>query len=303
MRRHHHPRTNSDRLSRRHFLERLGGGFGNLAFAHLLLKEGVFAGPVPSKGKVELNGGLHHPAKVTNVIHLFMNGGASQVDIFDYKPVLTKLSGNPFNPGPGLKLESVTASPGFILMKSPFAFKQYGESGRWVSEVFPNIATIVDDLAFLLAMRSRTNVHGLGVYEQNTGFTTPGFPAMGAWLSYGLGSLNDSLPAFVVIPDSRGLPYNGQKAFSSGFLPAAHQGTMIKPSAPSPILDLFPPESAGFVTNASDRKGLSLLSRLNYEHLVGNQGDSRLEARIQSYELAAQNATQRSAHSRHLWRI
>ena len=282
-----HPRTNPDRLNRRHFLERLGGSFGSLAFAHLLLKEGVLAGPLPSKGQVELHGGLHHPAKVRHVIHLFMNGGASPVDTFDYKPVLTKLSGEPFNPGPGLKLESVTASPGFILMKSPFAFKRFGESGRWVSEVFPNMATIVDDLTFLMAMRSRTNVHGLGVYEQNTGFTMPGFPAMGAWLSYGLGSLNDSLPAFVVIPDSRGLPYNGQKAFSSGFLPAAHQGTMIKPSASSPIPDLFPPKSADFVTSASERKGLSLLSRLNREHLVDNQGDSRLEARLQSYQLAA----------------
>ena len=274
-------------LDRRKFLEHVGGGFGTLALTHLLAREGVLARPVSSKSLHGLNGGLHHRARVRRVVQVFLNGGASPVDTFDYKPALAKLSGQRFDPGPGLKVESVTDSPGFVVMRSPFSFKQYGQSGRWVSEVFPHIAAIVDDLAFLMAMRSRTNVHGLGVYEQNSGFPLPGFPAMGAWLSYGLGSLNENLPAFVVIPDSRGLPYNGQKAFSSGFLPAAHQGTIIKPSAPNPISDLFPPESAGFITKTGDEDGLVLLSKLNREHLARNPGDSHLDARMQSYELAA----------------
>ena len=278
---------NCNQLGRRNFLERLGGGFGGIALSHLLAQDGVLAMSKTPQDKLELNGGLHHPAKAKRIIQLFMNGGASQVDTFDYKPSLKKLSGEKFDPGSDLKLESVTDSPGFIVLKSPFDFKQHGQSGRWVSEVFPNMATIVDDLAFLMAMTSRTNVHGLGVYEQNTGFPMPGFPSMGAWISYGLGTSNKNLPSFVVIPDARGLPYNGQKSFSSGFLPTAHQGTLIKPSAPTPINDIFPPKSAEFVTKTSDREGLELLNKLNQRHLRENQGNSNLEARIISYELAA----------------
>ena len=274
-------------LHRRGFLDQLGGGLGGLALAHMLAGEGVLAGESGLERGLDLNGGLHHPAKVKRVIQLFMNGGASQLDTFDYKPELARLSGQRFNPGGDVKLESVTDSPGFILMKSPFGFKQHGQTGRWVSDVFPHMAGIVDDLTFLMAMRSRTNVHGLGVYEQNTGFPMPGFPAMGSWLSYGLGSMNKNLPTFVVIPDVRGLPYNGQKAFSSGFLPSAHQGTLIKPSAPNPIHNLFPPESAEFITPESEQEGLSLLNTLNREHLQAYPGDSRLDARVLSYELAA----------------
>ena len=284
----HNPRRSySEVLNRRGFLDRLGGGLGGLAVAHLLSQEGVLAESAGWRPKLDLNGGLHHRPKVKRVIQLFMNGGVSQIDTFDYKPILAQLSGQRFNPGENLKLESVTGSAGFITMKSPFEFKQYGESGRWVSDVFPNIAEIVDELTFLMSMRSRTNIHGLGVYEQNTGFPMPGFPAMGSWLSYGLGTMNENLPSFVVIPDARGLPYNGQKSFSSGFLPATHQGTLIKPNAPSPIHDLFPSKSAEFITPASEREGLSLLETLNREHWRSHQGDSRLDARIQSYELAA----------------
>src|SRR5947199_5339677 len=129
-------------------------------------------------------------------------------------------------------------------MKSPFKFKQQGQSGRWVSEVFPQLAGHVDDLAFLMSMASKTNVHGPASYMQNTGFVTPGFPCLGSWISYGLGSLSDNLPTFVVLPDRRGLPYNNTGNFSSAFLPVTHQGTIIKASAPVPIPDLFPPRSA-----------------------------------------------------------
>jgi hypothetical protein len=212
--------------SRRHFLWSFGGGLGGIALAQMLGRNSALADSVP-KPKPEFNGGLHHPAKVKRVIQLFMNGGASQMDLFDYKPELIKRHGQKFDPG--AFFEAATSTPGNV-MKSPFAFKQHGQSGRWVSSMLPNLATCVDDMAFLMAMVSKTNVHGPGAYMMNTGFLTPGFPAMGAWISYGLGSLTDNLPTFVVMPDPKGLPYNGKGNFNSGFLPITHQGTSSIPA-------------------------------------------------------------------------
>ncbi len=186
-----------------------------------------------------------------------------------------------------MKLESVTGSPGFKVLKSPFEFKQHGQCGRWVSSQLPHLATCVDDLAFLMSMASKTNVHGPASYMQNTGFVLPGFPCMGAWVSYGLGSLTDNLPTFVVLPDAKGLPYNNQGNFSAGFLPVKHQGTIIRPHLPTPIADLFPPKSASHITADSERDGLALLAQANRAHEAQWPGDSRLEARIASYELAA----------------
>jgi hypothetical protein len=258
-----------------------GGGLGGLALLHLLRADGALADlPLP---RAELNGGLHHRAKVKRVIQLFMNGGVSQMDTFDYKPELIKRHGEKVDFG--IKA-AATSVPGNV-MKCPFEWKQYGQTGRWVSSVLPQMAECVDDLAFLMAMQSKTNVHGPGSYMQNTGFLTPGFPCLGAWMSYGLGRLTDDLPAFVVLPDSRGLPYNNAGNFSSGFLPVAHQGTVIRPTAPVPISDLFPPAGAKFITSRSEADGLDLLNSLNREHLEANPGDTRLEARIASYELAA----------------
>jgi hypothetical protein len=253
---------------------------------YLLLQDEIWAEALSPQTELDLNGGLHHRAKARRVVQLFMNGGVSQSDTFDYKPQLIQRSGEKFDPGPGLKVESVTGTPGLV-MKSPFNWKQYGQCGRWVSDVLPHMATCVDDLAFLLSMVTKTNVHGPAVYQQNSGFTSPGFPCMGAWVSYGLGKLNENLPAFVVLPDSRGMPYNGQGSFSSGFLPAAHQGTLIRATAPVPINDLFPPKSATYITKESEEEGLALLEKLNREHLFRWGSDSRLEARIASYELAA----------------
>src|SRR5207247_2557264 len=171
---------------------------------------------------------------------------------------------------------SATSTPG-NLMKSPYEWKQHGECGRWVSSVLPNIATCVDQLAFIMSMASKTNVHGPGVYMQNTGFLLPGFPCLGAWISYGLGSLNDNLPTFLVLPDAKGLPYNQKGNFSAGFLPVQHQGTILKPSASNPISDLFPPSSARFITKESEKDSLALLSQLNRRHLEQWPGDSRLD--------------------------
>src|SRR5688572_10300773 len=234
-------------LSRRDMLWRVGGGFAGLALAHLLRQDHLLAGDRPLP---------HFAPRAKRVIQLFMNGGVSPMDTFDHKPRLAELHGQRFDPGGGQLVESVTNSPGFKVLKSPFEFRRHGQSGRWVSSVFPAMAKIVDELTFVMSMASKSNVHGLASYMQNTGFVLPGFPAMGAWISYGLGRLNDNLPAFVVMPDPRGLPYNNEGNFSAGFLPASHQGTVVRASSATPIDDLWP-------------------------------GDSRLEARIESYELAA----------------
>jgi hypothetical protein len=272
--------------TRRDFLWQSGGGLGGIALTWLL-GEGRLLGDTPYSAlrtpHSALNGGLHHRAKVRRIIQLFMNGGVSQMDTFDYKPELIKRHGEKIDFG--IKA-AVTSTPGAV-MKSPFTWKQYGKCGRWVSSVFPHMAECVDDLAFLMAMASKTNVHGPASYMQNTGFVSPGFPCMGAWISYALGRLSDNLPAFVVLPDSRGLPYNNAGNFSSGFLPMAHQGVLIKPGAPVPIANLQPPKSAKRITRQSEIDGLALLKELNEEHRVHNPGDSRLEARITSYELAA----------------
>ena len=270
-------------LSRRELLWSVGGGIGGIALAHLLQQDHVLAdGPVLSRRPLP-----HFAPKAKRVIQLFMNGGVSPMDTFDHKPRLAALHGQKFDPGGGQLVESVTNSPGFKVMKSPFEFKRHGDSGRWVSSVFPAMATVVDELTFIMSMASKSNVHGLASYMQNTGFVLPGFPAMGAWISYGLGRLNDNLPAFVVMPDPKGLPYNNEGNFSAGFLPASHQGTIVRASAATPIDDLFPPAKARQVTRETERDGLALLREMNRGHLERWPGDSRLEARIESYELAA----------------
>lgn len=270
--------------SRRQVLSIASGGFASIAASYLFAQDQIYK-PNPA-----LNGGIHHRARVKRVVQLFMNGGASPMDLFDYKPTLEKLHGQAFDPGGKQLVEAVTSAVGKV-MKSPFKFKQHGQCGRWVSSVFPETATCVDDLTFLMSMASKSNVHGLASYMQNTGFILPGFPAMGAWISYGLGRLNDNLPAFVVLPDPRGLPYNNQGNFSSAFLPAAHQGVIVRASDPTPINDLLPPSGIKTITKESEAEGLKLLHALNEKHLAQNAGDSRLEARIESYELAARMQT------------
>ncbi|MEX2215433.1 MAG: DUF1501 domain-containing protein [Phycisphaeraceae bacterium] len=279
--------TTRQGLDRRAFLYGAGSGFGALALTALTAREAsadAFARPVPQP---ELNGGIHHRAKVKRVIQLFMNGGASPMDTFDPKPRLAELHGQAFDPGKGQLVESVTGSAGYKVLKSPFEFKQHGQSGRWVSSVFPLLASRVDDMAFLMSMASKSNVHGLASYMQNTGFTLGGFPCAGSWISYALGSIRDDLPAFVVMPDPRGLPYNNQGNFSSGFLPPQFTGTIIKATSATPINDLHPPKGAKYITDESETQGRALLKRLNEGHLALNPGDARLEARIKAYELAA----------------
>lgn len=266
---------------RRNFLWQAGGGLGGVALAALLADERLAAADANASSSA--HGGLHHRPRVKRVVQLFMNGGVSQMDTFDYKPELSRRHGEKIDFG---LQTAVTSSPG-AMMKSPFAWQQHGECGRWVSSVFPCMAGCVDELAFLMAMSSKTNVHGPASYMQNTGFVLPGFPSMGAWISYALGNESENLPAFVVLPDPRGLPYNNTGNFSAGFLPAMHQATLIHATSPTPIANLQPPSQVKEITAASEQAGLALLQRLNREHLEQHPGDTRLASRIASYELAA----------------
>jgi hypothetical protein len=268
---------------RREFLWNLGGGLGGIALAHLLGQGGLLANEPGAKSRDDLNGGLHHRAKAKRVVQFFMSGAASQCDMFDYKPELIKRNGQPFDPGE--KVELFQSSPGHC-MQSPWAWKQYGESGKWMSDLVPHLASCVDDMAFIPSMVSKSNVHGPATFMQNTGFVLPGFPGMGAWVSYGLGSLNENLPTFVVLPDARGFAPNGPGNWTAGFLPAAHQGTLIKPNSKNPIADLFPPADT-YINPDSEAQGLDVLAKLNRAHLARRAGDNQLEARIASYELAA----------------
>lgn len=263
--------------SRRRFLEQWGGGLGSIALMHMLGRESDAARP-------DFDGGLHHRAKAKRVVQLFMSGAASQCDMYDYKPLLIQRSGEKFDPGG--KVELFQSDPGPV-MRSPWAWRQHGESGKWMSGLVPHLAERVDEMAFFPSMISKSNVHGPATFMQNTGFVLPGFPSMGAWISYGLGTLTDDLPSFVVLPDSRGFAPNGPSNHSAGFLPAQHQGTMIRAGRENPIHDLFPPSTAEFISPESEAAGLELLETLNRRHMVGREGDTRLEARIQSYEMAA----------------
>ena len=273
------------RVSRREALWRAGGGLGGIALAHLLARADVLgADPEPGASAGSLAKGLHHPPRAQRVIQLFMSGAASQCDLFDYKPLLIRRHGEKFDPGE--KVELFQSDPGNVL-RSPWSWNQHGGSAKWMSSLVPHLAGCVDDIAFLPAMVSRSNVHGPATFFQNTGFVLPGFPSAGAWVSYALGSMNDNLPTFVVLPDSRGFAPNGPANWGAGFLPAAFQGTMIKAGSSNPIYSLFPPDSAAFVTKRSQEDGLRVLRSLNEEHRRQREGDSRLDARIASYELAA----------------
>ncbi len=270
-------------MSRRQFLWRYGGGLGGIALAHLLAQDRAFA----SAADAALPAGLHHSPRARRVIQLFMSGAASQVDTFDYKPLLHQRTGQPFDPGEKVELFQSDAG---VVMPSPWEWKQYGQSGKWVSGLVPHLAECVDDIAFLPAMVAKSNVHGPATFMQTTGFVLPGFPSMGSWISYGLGSLTDSLPTFVVLPDARGFGPGGPRNWGAGFLPSSHQGTLIRPAEKNPIADLFPPESE-YVTPQSDADALGVLEALNRRHLADREGDSRLDARIQSYEMAAKLQT------------
>ena len=262
-------------LSRRDFLWRAGGGLGGIALAGLLRGEGLLAA---DEGRLP-----HYPAKAKRVVQLFMAGAASHVDMWDYKPLLERHHGEPWDPGEPVELFQSNAGATFA---SPWPFRPHGACGKMLSEIVEPLGPVVDDIAFVHNLVGRSGVHSQATLLQTTGFVTPGFPGMGAWVSYGLGALNENLPAFVVLPDLRGFPSNGQKNWDSAFLPGQHQGTMVRAGAESPIGDLFPAQN-DFITPRSEAAGLDVLAQLNHAHAAERAGDSRLEARIRSYELAA----------------
>lgn len=266
--------------SRRDFLHRLGDGFGGMALAALLNDAAQAESPLAAKA-------THHPARAKAVIQIFCPGGLSHVDTWDYRPVLAERQGKPFDPDG--KLQFFASKPGDC-QGSYFPFRQHGECGRWISDLFPKLATCVDDMAFIHSMQSKSALHGPAMFMANSGFILPGFPSMGAWVTYGLGSECDDLPAFVVLPDPRGLPPGGVINWGAGFLPAIHQGTTLN-AAPSagqpPIADLFPPQSFAHLKGQSEQESREFLKLLNRQHAVERAGNTDLEARIAAYELAA----------------
>ena len=271
----YHRATDQSPLNRRDFLWQSGGGLGGLALTAMLGRE-----PLLAKGV--LSGTLHHPPKAKRVIQLFMGGAASHLDTFDYKPALIRHHGEKSDFGEHVEAFQNGLGP---WMQSPFAFARHGQSGKHLSEAVAPLGEVVDNLAFVHNLVGKTGVHSQATYLQATGFQRPGFPGMGSWVSYALGSENENLPTFVVLPDHRGYASNGPKNWASAFLPTHTQGTTIFPQRENPIPDLHP--KAGFVTPASHRAGIDLINQLNAGYAETRQGDDRLEARIQTYELAA----------------
>ncbi len=310
-------------FSRRDFLLHNACGFGGLALASLLLDEESKAGDDSpgtdnlgrnNLGRNNLGGdnpgsggvlkGFHHPPKAKRVVQLFMAGAASHLDLFDYKPALEKHHGEKSDFGEHVEAFQNGLGP---WMKSPFRFRRYGQCGKMLSDPVTPLGDCVDEIAFLHNVVGKTGVHSQATYLQATGFDTPGFPGMGAWVSYGLGTLNDHLPTFVVLPDHRGFASNGPKNWGSAFLPATCQGTAIFPQREDPIEDLLP--RADYVSQESDADALQLLGELNGQYQQTREGDSRLSARIRSYELAAKmqlsapEALDLSAEPRHILKM
>ena len=272
-------------IDRRSLLAQAGGGFGLFALSALDEEQAARADEFRAPHS-ELRTHPHHPAKATSVIQIFCPGGMSQVDTFDYKPELKRRAGTVFDPTG--KLQFFGSKPGKCL--APFwNFRQHGECGRWMADLFPRMSGLVDDISFIYSMHSKTALHGPGCFMMNTGFTLPGFPSMGSGVLYGLGSECDDLPGFVVLPDPRGLPPGGIINWGSGFLPAVHQATTFNTQpGEQPISDLFPPKDFDQTDRKADAAGLDFVQQLNRRHLEQRSGNTDLEARIAAYELAAQ---------------
>ncbi|MCC6796392.1 MAG: DUF1501 domain-containing protein [Candidatus Hydrogenedentes bacterium] len=256
--------------TRRDFLKRTGLGFGMLGLGGLL--QAHAASPFAVRN-------AQYAAKAKSVIFLFMYGGPSAFDLFDHKPDLDKYDGKkldwkgelkPFSPNPG------------PLMKSPYAFKQYGQSGAWVSDKFPALANCVDDIAFIKSCHADSNNHAPALFQMNTGYIRVGFPSIGSWLTYGLGTENQNLPGYVVMYDPRGGPIGGPQNWGSGFLPSSFQATPLRNSG-SPIINL---EKQRGMNDEQQRAQLDLLGQLNQTHFDQHPHEADLAARIESFELA-----------------
>lgn len=262
------------RLQRRAFLGRTAGGIlGSIAWKWLLAQE---RGATPA---------WHHPPRADRVVVLFQNGGPSQMDLFDPKPELSRMNGKPY-PG-GVKVETLSPGGSGNLLGSPFAFRPAGQSGTSLSELIPNIASIADDITLVRSMTTESVCHEAALRIAHSGHAiATDRPSFGAWLTYGLGSLNHNLPAFVVLPDPAGLPINGTLNWSAGWLPAQYQGTAFNAgdAATPPVLNLRTP---GRVSEAARRRQLALIQQLNAEHLTRFPENTDLAARLNDFETAA----------------
>jgi hypothetical protein len=267
-------------LDRRNFLGRSATTLGSIALSSLLQRDGLLAARPPLIDPANPFGArsTHFPPKARNVLMIFCAGAVSQLETWDYKPELIRHDGKPLAGGPAVTFQG----PAGELARPQYAFRQRGQTGKWVSDLIPHLAELTDDIAFIHSLTSKSNTHGPAENFLSSGSLLDGFPSMGAWVTYALGSECDDLPAFVAIPDPRGVPQAGMNNWASGFLPAVFQGTTMSASQPLRHLAAPPGTSA-----ADDRAARSLLARLNEEHLAMNPGDSRLAARIASYELAA----------------
>jgi hypothetical protein len=250
-------------------------GFGAIALQSLLVRDGVAKPRVsPLAAKPQ-----HFPAKAKNVIFLFMVGAPSQIDTFDPKPVLKKYEGQRLPESFG-KIQSQFTDGSTPILSSPWEFRQHGQSGAWVSTLFPHLSQCVDDMCIVRNFFTESVVHAPAMYQVHSGRILMGYPSMGAWVTYGLGSESDNLPAYVVMPQPEGTPEGGTPCWGSGFLPAVHQGTLLR-SGPTPILHLKPPDG---VTVERQKKTLALVQQMNERDT--EDVDTEMAARISSYELA-----------------
>ena len=280
-----------DLLSRRQFLAHTGVGLGGIALAHLLHSEGKLAhassGPAsggPIRPQIDpLNPHAprqpHFAPRAKNVLMIFCSGAISHLDTFDYKPELIRRDGQPM---PGANQLVTFQGENGNLGAPRHKFRPRGTCGKMTSDLLPHLGDLADDLCFVHSLTSKTNTHGPGENFMSTGFTLDGFPSMGAWVNYALGSENQQLPAFVAIPDPRGVPQAGSNHWAPGFLPAVFQGASFNASRPVRFL-----ETPAGVSPQSDRASRDFLQFLNDRHLQQFPGDTQLAARIASYELAA----------------
>ncbi len=275
-------------FTRRHFLATNALGIGGVALAWLLKQDGLLA--APSRPELEPHKfdlapkPPHAPPRARAMISLFMQGGPSHLDLFDPKPVLSKYNGTKFQ---GDIQYDNAAQASATLLGSPWKFARQGRSGIELSELLPHLAGIVDDVCVIRSMHTGVSNHGQSIFAMNTGRILPGRATLGSWLTCGLGSENQNLPAFVVLTDPDGLPVEGVANWTNGGLPSLFQGTVVRPREPR-ILNLDPPKH---LEGAPQQRSLAYLKRLNRQHLERHPGESDLEARIASYELAARMQT------------
>lgn len=293
--------------TRRQFLWEVGAGFSGVALAGMLDHDFFGKQAYAADGKTAFKNPLapkapHFPAKAKAVIFLYMYGGPSHIDTFDYKPTMygrdnQTIEVKTFGRGGRRNIGRI--------VEPRWKFKQYGQCGKWVSDLFPNVAKHVDDIAFLHSMTADSPIHGSAMLQMNSGKILSGSPCMGSWINYGLGTVNENLPGFVVMLDPRGGPISGPKNWSAGYMPATYQATVIS-ATNNPILDLKRPES---VAAESQRQMLDTLRQYNDEHEILRGDNSNLKARIASYELAykmqssAPEATDLSKEPEHIQKM